>query len=59
MAERNPDEIGALWLKESAKGKYLSGTINGERVVVFKNEKKSNEKAPDYRVLRARERGNP
>lgn len=54
--ERNPDEIGALWLRESKGRKYLSGKINGEPVVVFKNENKTNEKATDYRVLRSTRR---
>jgi hypothetical protein len=32
-------ELGALWIKESPKGsKFLSGTINGKRVSVWKNK---------------------
>jgi uncharacterized protein (DUF736 family) len=50
---RDPNEIGALWLKKSAKGTaFLSGKINGQNVVVFKNKsKKEGDKQPDYRVL--------
>lgn len=55
MGERNPDEVGALWVKSSAKGEYMTGTINGQRVVVFKAHK-SSEKAPDWRVLKAKPR---
>lgn len=50
------DEIGALWAKHSARGPYFTGTVNGDRVVVFENDKKGNEKAPDWRVLRAKPR---
>ena len=56
MSERNPDECGALWLKDSAKGKFMSGQIDGVgAVVVFKNTRKQpGDKQPDYRVLKAR-----
>lgn len=51
--EKDPNEIGALWMKTSSGGKeYLSGTINGERVVAFR-QKKNSEKSPDYRVLKS------
>lgn len=33
--EKNPDEIGALWLKSGAKGDYLAGEIGGVKVVCF------------------------
>lgn len=54
MAEKNPDELGALWEKEGPRGVYFTGTIGTERVVVFRNDKKANEKAPDWRVLKAK-----
>jgi uncharacterized protein (DUF736 family) len=53
---KNQNELGALWKKKSKTGmSFLSGYINdydGQRidVVVFANSKKTNEKAPDYRV---------
>lgn len=52
-AQRDPNEIGALWLKESKKNgkKYLSGKIDGRPVVIFKVEGKKSEKSPDYRVF--------
>lgn len=49
-------ELGALWKKKSKTGmSFLSGYINdhdGQRidVVMFANSKKTNEKAPDYRL---------
>lgn len=53
---KDKDEIGALWSKTSAKGPYMTGIINGERVVVFANDAKGNEKAPNWRVLKAKPR---
>ncbi len=52
-AKKNPDELGALWLKDGAKGPYMTGTINGQAVVCFKN-KSDNPKAPAWRVLKSR-----
>ena len=55
-ANKNQNELGALWKKKSKTGlSFLSGYINdhdGQRidVVVFANSKKTNEKAPDYRL---------
>jgi predicted Rdx family selenoprotein len=59
MAEqaKNPDELGALWLKTGAKGDYMTGTINGVAVVVFKNERKvEGSNQPDWRVLKSKPR---
>ena len=50
---KDPDELGALWLKRGQRGEYMTGTINGQPVVVFKNDKRST-KQPDWRVLKAR-----
>lgn len=50
----NSEELGALWVKTSSRGEYMTGTINGVKVVVFKNDRKGdNEKAPDWRVLKS------
>jgi uncharacterized protein (DUF736 family) len=52
--------IGALWLKEGRKGKYMSGvvTVNGveQRIVVFKNHYKQEDKHPDYRIFMSKPR---
>lgn len=50
------DEIGALWVQNGPKGEYMTGTINGQKVVVFANDKKSSDKAPDWRVLKSKPR---
>ena len=51
--QRNEREIGALWLRVSKKGtKFMSGTINGQQVVVFKNANAGGKK-PDYLVLKS------
>lgn len=53
--EKNPDEIGALWNKQSAKGPYMTGVINGEKVVIF-TARKTSDKSPDWRVLKSKPR---
>lgn len=54
--EKNPDEIGALWVKTGGKGEYMTGTINGERVVAFRNTS-GGDKAPQWRVMKSRPQG--
>lgn len=57
---RNADELGALWVNTGAKGEYLSGTIQGVRVVCFKNDKKvAGDTLPTWRVLKAKAPGEP
>lgn len=53
--------IGALWLKQGRKGKFMSGEIEiaGTKypVVIFKNDlKQPGEKTPDYRIFPAQPR---
>lgn len=52
-------DVGALWKRESATQKYLSGYVKIDelgietevKIVVFSNKnKKDNLKAPDYRI---------
>lgn len=60
MSERNPDDLGALWLKESTRGVYMTGTVNGVPVVVFKNDRKTpGSNQPDWRVLKAKPKTTP
>lgn len=52
---KDPNELGALWAKTSARGDYFTGTINGVNVVVFRNDRKApGSNAPDWRVLKAK-----
>lgn len=51
--EKDPDEIGSLWLKTGRKGDYLTGEVNGVKVVCFAINSK-NPKAPTYRVLKSK-----
>lgn len=49
-------KIGALWLKQSQDGtKYFSGVIqdlSGDiNIAVFRNDKKENDKQPDYNIV--------
>lgn len=59
--EWNDRELGALWVNVNAGGdKYLTGHINKEKVIVFKNKfKDENAKAPDFRVYKQKELGAP
>jgi hypothetical protein len=51
--EKDPAEIGALWLKSGKKGDYMTGEINGVKVVCFAVQAKS-DKSPAWRVLKAK-----
>jgi hypothetical protein len=51
--ERNPEELGALWLKRGAKGEYMTGEINGVGVVCFPVTAKT-DKSPTWRVLKSK-----
>jgi uncharacterized protein (DUF736 family) len=51
--EKDPNEIGALWNKTTSAGKpYMTGTVNGVKVVVFQ-AKVGSEKSPNWRVLKS------
>jgi uncharacterized protein (DUF736 family) len=51
------NELGALWMKSSARGEYMTGkiTVNGVeiKVVCFPNDNKTSDKQPDWRVLKS------
>jgi uncharacterized protein (DUF736 family) len=51
--EKDPDELGALWVKTGGKGEYMTGEINGVKVVCWKQDKRS-EKSPDWRVMKSK-----
>jgi uncharacterized protein (DUF736 family) len=55
--EKDPNELGVLWAKTSARGDYMTGSleIDGVKqpIVVFRNGNKRNEKSPDFRILKA------
>jgi uncharacterized protein (DUF736 family) len=53
--EWNNREVGALWvnIKQGKSEKYLTGHINDEKVIIFRNKfKEENAKAPDFRVYK-------
>ena len=54
--EKDPNEIGALWEKQSHKGPYMSGKIDGIGDVVVFPVKSSSPKAPQWRVLKSKPR---
>jgi len=52
--KQRDDDLGALWWRDGQRGPYLSGTINGVRVVAFPNADANEEnRQPAFRVKRA------
>ena len=51
--EKDPDELGALWVKNGQRGEYMTGVINGVNVVCFRTTK-GGEKAPTWRVMKSK-----
>lgn len=55
---KKPDELGGLWHRSGKKGQYMTGTlvINGtaHEIVCFYNDRKVNEKQPDWRVYKSK-----
>jgi uncharacterized protein (DUF736 family) len=52
---KDTNELGALWIKRSSKGEYMTGMVNGVPVVVFRNDRKrEGSNAPDWRVLKSK-----
>ena len=47
--------IGALWLKDGQKGKFMSGNIEiGDRkinILIFRNTRKKENRHPDYNIM--------
>ena len=55
---QDPNKLGALWVNKpkSERGPVLTGLLNGQRVVVFKNKKwteSDEKKQPMYHVLKS------
>jgi hypothetical protein len=51
--ERNPDELGCLWLKSGGKGEYMTGEISGVKVFCVPVQSE-NPKSPTWRVLKSK-----
>jgi uncharacterized protein (DUF736 family) len=56
LSERDESDLGALWIKSGPNGEYMTGTINGQAVVVFRNKYKKLDKHPDWRVMKPKPR---
>ena len=57
--EKDPNDLGALWVRVSAKGaRYMTGTVSGVDVVCFEHKNKTG-KQPDYRVFKSEPRDGP
>ena len=54
LEKSESEKIGALWKLKSKKGmEYLSGQVNGERVVVFPVQQKWRKTSPDYQIFKS------
>lgn len=53
--EKKDGEIGALWLRSNDRGEYMTGEINGEKVLC-QAIKSDNPKAPKWRVMKSKPR---
>jgi len=51
-------QIGALWLKEGKKCKFMSGTVNDVGIIIFKNNRKKQKNHPDYIVYESAKKTN-
>lgn len=48
------DEIGAIWERQTRDGRtYMTGQVAGQDVVIFKNVRATNPKAPQWRVYKS------
>ena len=46
------EKIGAFWKSKTKKGEFcLSGNINGQKVLILKNNRKNQDKQPDFVVF--------
>ena len=61
--ENNNEELGALWKRQarSSGQTYLAGHLKGgefgdegQKIVVFSNKNKTNERAPDFRIYKSK-----
>ena len=53
--QRDENEIGALWVKQGAKGEYMTGECNGQPIVCFPITAK-HERSPAWRILKSKPR---
>lgn len=57
MGFNKDDEVGGLWERHKDGRVFMTGSINGQDVVLFHNDfKKDGERTPDWRVYRSQPR---
>jgi hypothetical protein len=57
--KKDPDEVGAIWVKQGAQGEYLSLSMNGQYFVAFKNKFKKEAKHPDWVIKKSKPKPEP
>lgn len=55
--------IGALWVKNNAKGEFYAGSLDNEdgtktKIIIFKNGYKDKDTKPDYLIYKANDTKN-
>ena len=60
--ESDLKRVSGLWLKDGKKGKFMSGQTDepipgGAKLLIFRNEKKTTDKQPDYHLYAVAEEG--
>ena len=50
MAESTLVKMGALWINQGKNGEYFAGKLGDAKLLMFANDKKGNDKAPDYNL---------
>jgi hypothetical protein len=69
MSESNLKKLSGLWMKDGKKGKFMTGSLNSEamdwienngpcKLLVFKNDRKEDDKHPDYHLFAAPQEDN-
>lgn len=52
MSKDGMIEISGLWLNKSKSGvSYMVGYMGGAKILIFKNEYKTSDDHPDYRLM--------
>ena len=50
MSDNKPPSVG-LWANDNERGPVASGVSGGIRFVLWRNDKRGNDRAPDYRLV--------
>lgn len=52
MPRQKLQQVGAGWIKQGSKQRYLSVSLQGQDYLMFKNSNKNKDNDPDYLIFR-------